>query len=329
MRKGLVEKELGRKNVVEEQSKGRSLDICDPRIAAVQGNLISTLIRDANQELDPDLVFLVNRGLADLDRALMFIRTSRTHSRRNTEDERKLDDIREELHQLTGSTEDHETLADALWEKSQSQAGFVLVARTLYRKAVNAGKGKLFRAADDYCIRCFGKIEQADCNIDGVFQEVALHNLCRWRFPMFGVSESSLDWKRVEQLSAGVLSDKELVAEPFTRFVHAVALAHLGRWQEARGHFRQLRDSRAPRDIVFVARCVLVDDQGAPKRVEGVVTRTSGKTFLKVAELETDFECDRKDKWRQDGEMDFAYVEFSFAGARAIGDLASSIRWGF
>ena len=327
MNKGLVSREDGQANVIRELSHARSLDSCDSRIAVVQGNLISNLLRTADGDFSGDLVFLLNRGLADLDRALISIRSSENSGRNFVDDQIKLEECRDGLDGFVRDLDAVMRQAEEMWETLKSQSGFVLVARLLHRNAINTGKGGAFKKTDDYCIKWFGKIEEGDCNIDGVFLEVALHNLVRWQFPMIGQSIIPVDWVRVEELAVGILSDSELASDPFIRFVYGVALAQQCRWSDAAGNFRKLRESRVPRDLVRVARCVLVDEKGVPKRVEGVVEKNGDRRYMRVEELGTDFICDARDHWRGKGASNSAFVEFSFAGPMAIGDRSAARKW--
>ena len=326
--KGLVSFETGRENVTNELAKARSIQDCDPRIAHVQGKLVARLVRFKNGEVDQDTMFLMNRALADIDRAILTVCTGRHAARRSVTDETSLEQAREELQSLVTDIDVVKKNAQLLWEQFKSQTGFVLASRLLHRKAVNSNRGKDFNAADNYCLSCISTIEAAHCNVDKTLFEVALHNLCRWQFPMLGVSISPPDWIRVKHLCVEVLADCDLSADPFTRFVYAVALAQEGAWADANANFRRLRANSIPFETLHAPRTVLVDDSGAPRKVEGTV-RVSGDTkFLSIGELGTDVECSRRDRWRGDGLDDFAFIEFAFSGPRAISDRSLTVRWG-
>jgi hypothetical protein len=326
--KGLVSFETGRENVTNELAKARSIQDCDPRIAHVQGKLVARLVRFKNGEVDQDTMFLMNRALADIDRAILTVCTGRHATRRSVTDETGLEQAREELQSLVTDIDVVKRNAQLLWDQFRSQTGFVLASRLLHRKAVNSNRGKDFNATDNYCLSCISTIEAANCNVDKTLFEVALHNLCRWQFPMLGVSTSPPDWMRVKQLCVEVLADTDLSADPFTRFVYAVSLAHEGAWADANANFRRLRATSIPFEALHAPRTVLVDDSGDPRKVLGTV-RVSGDTkFLSIGELGTDVECSRRDRWRGDSLEDFAFIEFAFSGPRAISDRSLTVRWG-
>jgi len=326
--KGLVSFELGRDNVINELSKARSIQDCDPRIAHIQGKLVARLVKFKRGEVDQDTMFLMNRALADIDRAILTVCTGRHASRRSNSDETSLEQAREELQSLVANIDQVKENAEKLWSQFKSQTGFVLTARLLHRKAVNSNRGKDYNTADNYCLRCISTIESEQCNVDTTLFEVALHNLCRWQFPMLGVSKSPPDWVRVKQFSVQILADNDLSADPFTRFVYAVSLAQEGNWGDANANFRRIRSSSMPFETLHAPRTVLVDEHGSPRKVEGTVRISGEAKFLSIGELGTDVECSRRDRWRTDGLEDHAFIEFAFSGPRAISDRSLTIRWG-
>jgi len=317
----------GKEAVFNHLSKARSLDNCDSKIAHVQCRLVGRLVKHEDAVLDNDLMTFVSRAFSDVDRALIMLKIGRNSGTRNQDDEKRLVEIRDEVSAAIVDFQKLEQLAMDSWEKTKSQIGFVLCARTLYRKAVRSGKGGDFKKADNYCIRILGKIVECDETILSDLAEICLHNLCSWHLPGIGVSQSGIDWQRVLDLCEVVLAKPELVADPLNHFFRALAFAHLDDWAKVHAIFAKLRSQGLHPRVLFEPRSILVGKDGCPKKVQGVVKKNENKKFLSVEELSSDFRTNLQSRFRKEAETDFAFIEFSFAGPEAVSENVAQLRW--
>jgi hypothetical protein len=121
----------------------------------------------------------------------------------------------------------------------------------------------------------------------------------------------------LEDYSSALLAGTEIAGEPFYRYLHALSLAHLNRWQESNSEFTQLRRSGLPNHAMWSRQDQLLDDEGNIKVVQGTVKESVDRTYLFVEQLQQDFYVARYSRWPPKGSIAFATIDFSYSGATA------------
>ena len=172
-----------------------------------------------------------------------------------------------------------------------------------------------------------GTVDDSDEDISPDLAEICLHNLCNWHLPGVGVSQTGIDWQRVLDLSELVLTKPELATDPLNHYFRALSLCHLGDWPTAHAIFAKLRTQGIhPRDL-YEPRSILVGTDGTPRKVQGEIKVNESKKFVSVEELGFDFIADSQSKFRKEGETDYCFIEFSFAGPTAVSENLIQSRW--
>jgi hypothetical protein len=129
-----------------------------------------------------------------------------------------------------------------------------------------------------------------------------------------------IDWEAFHGHVVHLLSQE---SSPIYRYLEALALAHMNKWQGADLGFTRLRQLRMPGAVVWARRDPLLDGRGALREVQCTVRRENQKVFLKADELGTDLRGDRDHSWPRDGEIIMVVVLFSFGGTWAIPSVAA------
>jgi hypothetical protein len=167
-----------------------------------------------------------------------------------------------------------------------------------------------------------GLVRQDGADPSAGLAEVAAYVYYSWRI-LRRIQTKNLanpiDWELIRQLSAVALRSRRGGQDAFNQYLHSLSLAHLGRWTDADAIFGALRQARMPGDVLWLPRDMLLDQNGTPRRVQGVIRVGGGdRRFLHTEELATDFRADRNEEWPRPGEMAFAHIRFAFGGSTAI-----------
>lgn len=312
--------EHGQAAILQHLERARSVVFFNPNAVHVQARLTIDLVDLAARHDDPDSVALVNAALADIDRALMLVRSPFAPRRSGTE---ALEDVQSKLLGRFGSLEQMRRDVARLWSDFRRQDGFVLVARRLYSEACSTNRGRDFNQAFRYCEECCAQIRDAE-QVPGVaISEVMLHTYYQWRIRRGIQSAGSepIDWSLVRDLSTVVRSSARSRADPFYHYICAVAEAHLDEWTHAEAIFYELRRQQMPGRVLWESRDCLLNETGGMRQVQGVVKRGGQGTFLKVESLGKDFRVERNDQWPGEDQVAHAYIRFRYGGTVATTEL--------
>ncbi len=320
IRSKMVTAEQGRSAVLHHLERARSEVFLNPNAVHVQARMTIELVDLSGQYDDPDSVALVNAALADVDRALMLVKSPFARRRVSTE---ALEDIQSKLLERFGSLDQMTKDAARLWKEFARQDGFVLVARRMYGEACRANRGRDFNQAYQYCKECRSLIADADQVPGAGIAEVMLHIYYQWRARRSIASAGSepIDWVLVRDLAVAVRGSARSRTDPFYQYVCAVAEAHLGEWSHAEAIFHDLRRQQMPGRILWEPRDCLLHEMGGMRQVQGVVRRGGQGTFLKVDALGCDFRVERDDRWPPEDQVAHAYIRFCYWGAVATTEI--------
>jgi hypothetical protein len=253
--------------------------------------------------------------MADVDRTILLLQARTTSER--TEDIAMLANVRDEMVTRLAAVDELVTRAEDAWTTFGSQEGFVLAARAMLFHARQAGRGRNFRDATDYIVKSLGTVEQAGKNPIAGLHDVYVQTMYEWRIRGYRERPNSgpIDWEAFHSQVVHLLSQE---SSPIYRYLEALALAHLNKWQEANTGFARLRQQRIPGGVLWAKRDPLLDAKGALREVQCTVRKENHKVFLTADELGTDLLADRDYPWPRDGEITMACVIFTFGGMRAI-----------
>lgn len=306
----------GRAAVLHHLDRARSEVFVNPNAVHVQARLTLDLVDLAGTYGEPDSVALVNAALADVDRAIMLLRSPFARRRVSTE---ALEDVHSKLFERFGSLEQMRSEAVRIWAEFKRQDGFVLVGRRLYSSACRTNRGRNFNEAFQYCRDRCDQIRQAD-QVPGVpLSETMLHIYYQWRVRRGIHSESSdpIDWAFIRDVADAVRTSDRSRSDPFYHYLYAVSEAHLGEWRHADAIFHELRRRGMPGGVLWEPRDCLLNESGGMRQVQGVIKKGGDGLFLKVEFLGRDFRVERNDRWPAPDQVAHAYVRFRYGGTIA------------
>jgi hypothetical protein len=319
LEQGKIEREAGKQQTLTYLNRARSPNSFDPRAVHVQANLIVKLASREESRHSPDTYAMASLALSDVDRALLLLKNPLQFHQANKAVE-LLEEIREQVFLAVGDIEEMKLQAIRIWEEHGGQQGFVLVARKLYQLAWQRNRGRDFRKAYEYCLRALATVTAAERPPATALRVVTLHIYYRWQIQRrtYSGSGDPITWEAIRDHSRAILDDPEQARDPLYRYLYGLALAHLDNWTDSRLVFDGLRQQGITRDLLWEPRDYLLNEDGVRRRIQVAVKRGADRTFLYSEELGVDFHANRADTWPIEGEVTHAYVEFSFAGPRAM-----------
>jgi len=300
--------------------KSRSTTFVNAHAVHVYAKLVSKVALEYSGDDEVDRIGLVNKALADVDRTLALIRSSRFRRSNALQSIEKLRDIRDRILERCGFSAEG---AEDLWERFGSQLGFTLETRQLFSDAtVGANRGPEFKRAFDYWLSAQAKIQSKGAELTPEFAEVGLHVYNTWQ-----VHPRSHEWKRtprdpvlwplVASLCERVLSSDRYRGDPFYRYLYGLALAHKGDWRNANIVFEENRRLQIPGDTLHTPRSYLLHPEGIPWKVEGNVKQGATELYFNAIDQRQSFIANRTEHWPRAEALTHAYVVFSFAGPKA------------
>jgi hypothetical protein len=164
------------------------------------------------------------------------------------------------------------------------------------------------------------KVTDAGVLLSPSLIEVALHIYYRWqiqRAQMSGLGTGRIEWHRVCELGRTLLISPTSNNDPFYKYLHGLALAHLGEWSQAQAVFADLRNAGLFRDYLWEPRDYLLGEEGGRRWVQGVIKRGGAEPYFYSEELHADFHVEKNQQWPREGEIAHAHIRFSFGGTRA------------
>lgn len=307
----------GKVQIMDHLSKARARTSFNTRAVHVQANLISHLADKVPDCHSPDYMSMLNQAVGDIDHALLILQTDMSQSSHMLEDIKMLEQIREEVLVKVATVEDLKADAEKAWTDFESQEGFVLVARKLLAKARDVGKK--YDVPFSYCINAIDRIQESGKITSPALHAVLVQIYYHWkvRRQLFS-GNTPIDWTFLRDNCGPVVKSTAGQQDPLYIHIHALALAHLGDWQQANNLYQQLRRANLPQHILWVPRDYLLHDTGGVRTVQGVMRVLQDRQFLYCDELQTDFIAERRDRWPNQGETAHAAIEFSFAGPKAV-----------
>lgn len=317
---GKLSLEQGKLRVLEHLEKARAEGFLNVHAVHVQANLMLRLADKFQKEQSPDSCDLLNRALADLNRAIQLITSPVANARDRSDDASMLQSVRDEILRKVKPADQLRDEAVRMWGDFRSQQGFVLAAWQAFQRAVNTNRGRDFNDAFTYYRGCVNTITEANGDPIAPLLEIGLYVYFEWqvRRRVMSGGGDPIDWRFLHDTSAAALRSRMLADDVFCRYVHALALAHLGSWPEAKAILRAFRDARLPRHLLWIPRDYLLYTGGGMRQVQGVMKYGPSGPFVLVEELRADFPASREGHWPRQGEVVHPYLRFSLGGVIAV-----------
>ena len=315
-----VDARAARKEIFEYLTKARSDRFFNPNAVHVAATAVREYIQQLGGEAPADSLQLANHVLSDIDATLLVYGVAR--SPLHESDAAMLGDARDRLVTVVVGAVELERVAEEVWASSSSQEGFAMLIRKLFYDAMRTKKGSDFKEAWERSVAIVDRIEAARRTpLPNIARSMA-HLLYQWRVKGMvpGQADLKAEWPRIDGLAKAALRGVPAGSDPATRYVYGLALAHQGKWADARGAFSEIKGGGVPTPLFVAARDYLVYDTGARKKIQGVVRAGAREDFLECREPRWDFVLTRKDAWPPPGNEAFGFVRFSYSGIFMVRD---------
>lgn len=323
MKNRRIKIEEGLQKVSEYLSEARSETFFSARAIHVEAGVTIEACVSLDEAHASDAFQLASDAIGSIDRTLLVLKTDGAASDEIATDVQLLGEARENVIDAVLSPTDLAQQAFELWEAHKRQEGFVVVGRRLLGQALNVdARGKKFKEIMDFYDQAVATINAEGERPSSSLVELGLHTYYNWRVrkSVFSESTEPIDWNFLYDSSSRIIASRNNT-DPLVAYIQALALAHMNRWPESRARFNLLAQRRLPAGIARDGRDLLLGDYGGARSVQGRIRRLSGKTFLYVADLESDILVHRPRDWPAEGLVATGYIEFSFMGARAIASI--------
>ena len=313
--------EDGKREVMEYLARARASGFFSAKAVHVQANMILRLAEKEESTASADYVALINKAMADIDHTLLMLASQAKESRGHANDILMLEEIRTSVLAKTLPLDALKTAAQRLFDDHKNQEGFVLVGRKMFADAL--ARDRKYNIAFEKCESYMRAVKDAGEVVLPALSEVALHVYYHWRVrrSLRQSTNYGTDWDKVRDLSRAAMQSVASAKNPLLRHIHALALAHLGRWQDANTIYAQLRQEDMPNTIKYAARDYLLTEQGRARQVQGEMKRGADREYLYIEQLGFDLLVDKRGHWPRLGEITHAYVRFSFAGPLAVNEV--------
>ena len=323
---GLVPREEGKVQVIDHLDRARAADFFNPHAVHINAKLSASLIAAMGVDKPVDVCSVAAATLGDIDKALNVLQSPIDHAARDIEKIHALEQVRDEVLGAAGDSIQVTLKADEIFERYKSQLGFAIQARKLLAVAEKNGRGTYYNKAYDYVLTSRQTVEKAGIGVDLSLLEIQVQIYYRWKITrcMISATVGHVDWRLVKELSEEAIRHSHSKDNILFRFLHALSLAHLKDWSNSQLEFTQIRQSGIGKNILWRPRALLVNSEGGPRSVQGIIRDGAGKTMLYSEELQADVLCDKKGSWPREGETTHAWIEFSFGGSRAVDSISTN-----
>lgn len=322
--KGELDPHDGRTQALDHLQKARSEQFLNTNAVHVQARLFLKLANQTKGRDLPDNILLRTRALSDLDRTLLIVGQLGGTSDKRKKDVELLSQAKTDMLTIGETIDVSRQVAEDVWERHKSQAGFALVTRRLFNAARTRDKSVSYQSAFDYFQASVKRVGDAGVGVDSSLLEAGLQLYYVWRVQRAVKTtgqEVAVQWDLLLDMTRSILRSDFSRDDPFYSYVEAISLAHLSRWPDAIGRFTRIRQSKMPRDLLYAARDYLIDDQGQIRHVQGRVSRGADRMYLSDSGVGVDIAIDRKSAGLMGvGDIVHMSVQFSFAGPLAVRD---------
>lgn len=305
----------GKAKILRYLDRARSDSYLNTNAVHVHAKLALRLIDHMGGVSSLDAIALLSDVLASLDRALATCSAGDNTTR---------DLLQGAKRNITARVKSVPQLQDEAlqaWNEHRLQSGFSLCTRLMLSTALEQDRGKLYTRAYEYAMRSVALVEGAQANVDVDLCEAIAHLMYFWKVHVQPPRKpGDIDWSDLMRFLQPVLERR---FSALSVYITGLAFCHSGNWSQGLALFARLRALRMNNDMLHQTRDYLRGADGNPKTVQGQVRLGSERAYLVIDGAGVDIPVGRHQKLGGDRALVRAFVEFSFAGPRALAQLSS------
>lgn len=316
VRDGSRSVESGISEIREHLRLAQSADFFNPHTTHVFGTLLLDLaqIRD-NNIVDINVLEAISEAIPMIERALQIIGASGSRTLRYAKDITMLTSLQSRILDSVDDIHELESIAEEIFQSSNSQIGFEVVARKLLYDASQKNRGRLYLKVKEYLDSCFELCRQKSVEPKERLIAVRADLYIRWQIQR---TAGAVNWQMLTNDLQFVLASPLFRDDVVKMFYLAVGLYHTDQFTEANALFARLRSTANVYTLKHSVRAYHVGKEGAPKRYQGIIRYGHGRYYMEVGELGTDLPIKDSTIRLNPGASRPCYVGFSFFGPQAI-----------
>lgn len=284
VRDGILSRDVGFERVTEHLRRANTGLYFNANQSHVLARTYYEMAQISSNVNDPLRLACLNESLAEIERSLQMIGAAGRHSIRH---QKALEYFGELQNRVIESVSDEGNLAemaDEMFRKSASQAGYELQARRLLSDAGRSNVGTDYNLVSTYLSEVFRRIETSHQQPSSQLIATRVDLIIRWRLQQV---KGAVDWLQFGTDLEQLLRTPRYRDDPLKKFYFAVSLYQQGKITEANAVFSALRrisSIPSPRAV----RCYYIGPAGFPKRFQGMARHSGGRDYVTVDELGDD-----------------------------------------
>ena len=315
---GLSSADEAKTSVLGHLDLAHSSSFFNAHAVHVEASIVTELLSSQSDDDLPDACALANRAISDIDRAVTVIKTDFVDPSKTASDIGMLENARDNVTDAVPISGNMVEEASRMWAEKRRQDGFVYVVRGLYRHARSTGKGKEFKEAFEYALDAIELIEESGTSAISPLYSALVEVYYYWRVTRAMRSDDPIDWELIGEYSGRALQGWRNHEEPLLEYLRALSYAHSLKWPNAQEIFTSLRSRNIPNRLLYLPRDYFLAEDCQIQRFQAKVRRHNDTVFVAVEALKTDFMVDKNEHWPDAGLDVLVYIQFSFAGPRAV-----------
>jgi hypothetical protein len=262
-------------------------------------------------------------ALRIVDHSLILLCPKAPESTDQTKDYDMMVGLRGEIVQSHHNLEDAKAAALEVYSVSKNQVGFALVARKMISIAEAQNKGSLFKGVSEYISEIRKVVESRG---DVLSPDVVLaraENYWRWRVSR---RAGQVDWTLIRNDLEEVINSPRYRTDYMVMFWLAVAHFSVGDFGASESYFTRLRSLSLPKYVRYAQRCVYLDHNGNPARLQvEMQDGAGGRLFAYSTVLKTSVLARAPEFHGVDRSAAHAYFAFTMDGPLAVRTLEASL----
>lgn len=196
-----------------------------------------------------------------------------------------LSELREKIIEESVPLEELKKVAESIFERDGSSAGFILAARKQLSIANRERKGKAYNGVKDYLDACIDRVGVVNSSATLELRAVRVDLVVRWRLQ---TPTGAIDWEQFRDDTDAVRKSAKYNDDIVKQFYHAVALYNMSDFSTANAIFSQLRRLRSKGMDMRLVRAWYVGPEGYPRRCQCRIVRSQSRYYAEFTEMGID-----------------------------------------
>jgi hypothetical protein len=171
------------------------------------------------------------------------------------------------------------------FEASSKQVFLEAAARKGFIEACVGDKGKDYNDIYQYLKRCAGAVAKKGAQLSAGLRSVRVDLTVRWRLQHI---PGPVDWNEFLGDLISIQETADHRDDPLILFYTAVSYFQLDKVNDGLAVFGRIRSIYHAQSLLSQARVYLRDAQGRPRQLQGVLTGSFGRSYIRADELKTD-----------------------------------------